>query len=147
MSHDALADMVQLTDALFQAEQVQMRDLFNRETQLRRDLAELESYHRDNRILPTAELAAVRQVGADVLWQGWVSRTRQELQRQLALLLAEKGNRMRALRRAHGRYLAAEELHRADNATQDLYATKRMNQLEQSLILLTTASDRNCGTS
>ena len=52
----------------------------------------------------------MRQIGADVLWQGWVGRTRESLNIELAQILAQKEYMKSALQRAFGKQAAAKEL-------------------------------------
>lgn len=108
--HDPLRDLASLTDALYRAELTKVEKLNAREASLRRDLAELEMRRRTSRNLPHTELAPVRQIGADVFWEGWLSRTRADLNTQLAQVLANKAHMMAGLRRAYGKQAAAAAL-------------------------------------
>lgn len=107
---DQLEDLAQLTDALYQAELGKMRALNARETNLRRDLATLEDHRRNSRSLPDSHWQGVRQIGADILWQGWVGRTREDLNIQLAQVLAQKEHLIAKLRKAFGKKTAAAEM-------------------------------------
>lgn len=108
---DPLGDLVGLTDVLYRAEQTKLRELSEREGQLRRALITLEERRKATASLPATQLDAIRQVGADLLWQGWIGRNRAGLNRQLALCLAQKARFLTNLRRAYGRHLAAQSLH------------------------------------
>ena len=110
MTQDPLKELAQLTDALYQAELAKMRVLNEKEAGLRRDLAALEEHRRSNLALPVEQLDGVRQIGADILWQGWVGRTRADLNMRLAQVLAEKGHLMAQVKRAFGKQLAAAEM-------------------------------------
>ena len=107
---NALQDLANLTDAIYQAELQKMVVLNQKEAEIRRKIADLENIRRDNLQLPSNDLNAVRQIGADVLWQGWVGRTRESLNIELAQILAQKEYMKSALQRAFGKQAAAKEL-------------------------------------
>mgnify|MGYP005844346201 CR=1 FL=1 len=138
MSDVDFADMTRLTDALYRAEQVRMQTLAQEETRLRQALAKLEEGRKAALALSPDAVQTQRLIGADLLWQGWVARIRAELNRQLALVLAQKARQMSALHRAHGRYKATQALQEAGRKTRDQMQTRRDQTLEQSLIFLKT---------
>jgi small-conductance mechanosensitive channel len=133
---EPLADLADLTDALYQAELAKMQGLAARENKLRADLVKLDQHHKQNLTLPAAQLFAPRHIGADVLWHGWVGRSRTELNQQLALVLAQKSQMMNALRRAHGKHLAANQLLEDAQAKRRKRFNDKRDQQEQSLLLL-----------
>ncbi|UXX82280.1 hypothetical protein [Roseovarius pelagicus] len=110
MTNQGLSDLQQITDALLAAEQAKMHDILQREAQLRRALGDLDRHRRDNLDLTAAELAAPRALGADIVWQGWVGRTRTRLNTELARVLVTKADKMAALHRAFGRNVAMDHL-------------------------------------
>ncbi len=113
---EPLGDLVDLTRALYEAEAAKMRDLVKREAELRRALEELAQHRRDSLTMPDMQLAHIRQIGADVLWLGWIDRSRQELNTQLAQVLGKKERMMGAVRTAFGKMLAAQDiLNKAQN--------------------------------
>lgn len=134
--HDPLNDLANLTDALYQAELSKMREVNAREASLRHDLAELESLQRSNMALPQADLHTVRQIGADVLWEGWVSRTRADLNMQLAQVMAQKARMTTQLRRAFGKQIAAAELLRKADDEKRQRREKRRWQNQDDLQLM-----------
>lgn len=107
---NALNDLAELTDAIYQAELQKMAVLNNKEAIVRRKIADLETLRHDNQSLPAGQLTVVRQIGADVLWQGWVGRTRESLNIELAQILAQKEHLKAELQRAFGKQLAAKEM-------------------------------------
>lgn len=109
-SRRALMDLVDLTEALYRSEQTRTRDLQQRETDLRQALKRLETSRKSSLISSSDRLDPLRQIGADVLWQGWLGRNREELNRQLALCLAQKAHHLTELRRVFGRHVAAQSL-------------------------------------
>ena len=134
---DQLEDLAQLTDALYEAELNKMRLIHAREARLRRDIAELETLRRRNQDLPETQLNSVRQLGGDVLWQGWLARTREDLNTQLALVLAQKANMQAGLRRAFGKHVAATEMLNDHACDAKVRHDKRSWQRIEALALLT----------
>ncbi len=131
MKNNQIRELSVLTDALYQAELNKMREINAREASLRHDLAELENFHQSNSTLPPDELHTVRQIGADVLWEGWVSRTREELNTKLAQVLAQKARLTVALRQAFGKQIAAAEmLDQADEANRQRHEKQHQQALD-----------------
>ena len=129
-------DICALTEALYQSELNKMSALNAQETALRRDLAQLDEMRRENQTLPEADLQGVRQIGADVLWQGWVSRKREELNIQLAQVLAQKERMKVMLRQAFGKKLASRELHDKAQSDEQKARSKKAWQTREDLQLL-----------
>lgn len=109
-SRQALIDLVDMTEALYRSEQTRTRDLQQRETDLRQALNRFETSYKSSLIVSSDQLDPLRQIGADVLWQSWLGRNREELNRQLALCLAQKAHHLTELRRVFGRHVAAQSL-------------------------------------
>jgi len=105
--HDALCDV---SDALYQREVARFRALRDEETRLRTALAQLDAQARAVRHLSDEALRGVREIGADIVWQGWLAQHRAALQSELAQVLARKEQAMPAQRRAFGRAEAARAL-------------------------------------
>ena len=136
MSHDQLHDLARLSAAVFDAEQARLREVLAEESRLRRALLTLEEQHRAAQAAQSGELAGQRSFGGDVLWQGWVSRSRRDLQIELAQVLARKGRMIRDMQKAHGRKQAAEELLQNAISAHEKTCLKRQFELEQSLSVL-----------
>lgn len=109
MTPDDAARLKELTRALLLAEQQRLADLANTEVEARRALHRLEDLAERNRACARPD-PAVRAAGADLLWQGWVSRKRAELQAALAGILARKHAELQKVRHALGRDLAAQRV-------------------------------------
>ena len=105
--HDALCDV---SDALYQREVARLRALRDEEARLRAALAKLDAQASAARELSDEALRGVREIGADIVWQGWLARHRATLQSELAQVLARKEHAMPAQRRAFGRAEAARAL-------------------------------------
>ncbi|MHA7850947.1 hypothetical protein [Roseovarius sp.] len=142
MTDPFLKDLAALTDAAYRAEQARLMEILAEEARLRRALSELDDQVRANTGLPAQ---GVREIGADMRWQGWVRRMRGDLQARLAMVLARKGAMSDALRRAHGRKIAAENLLEQQRAAAAKARHKNRNEQDQSLILYQEAlSRRGC---
>ena len=126
---DELSDLVALTSAQFQAEQAKLRDILALEKKLREETAELERRHADAQASYHADISGARVYGGDVLWQGWVSRSRRALQIELAQVLMRKGQMIRALQRTYGRKMASENI--ADEADLSERAKREKRQIEE----------------
>lgn len=107
---EPIADLARLTDALYRAELSKFQTINAREASLRKDLRDLDDHLYRGRTLPENQMKGLRQIGADVLWQGWVSRTRRDLNTELAQLLLQKERLKVGLRHAFGKKQAAQDL-------------------------------------
>ncbi len=105
-----LPRLKQAMDAAWHAQQAGLRDLARQESGLRQSLSDLDEMRRGVRTLPEDQMAAPRAIGADMLWQGWTQRRRQELNIELAQVLVQKAEKMAALRLAFGRAEAVTSL-------------------------------------
>jgi len=136
MSDKTLIELVDLTETLYRAEQARMATLVKEENRLRGALRQLDQSCEDAAALPTEELQPLRQIGADVLWNGWISRNKTELNRQLALCLAEKARLMKSLRHAYGKQIAAKSLLKTSEATRHKSQISHQVAEDQSLAML-----------
>lgn len=104
-----LSELARVTDAIYQKEQLVVRDILAAEAQLRRKLAQLDQSVSDARAAPE-QLDLMRPFGADVLWEAWAGRTRRQLNMELAQVLAQKLHMMDRVRVAFGKRLVAQTL-------------------------------------
>ncbi|MDX5382374.1 MAG: hypothetical protein LPJ92_05100 [Rhodobacterales bacterium] len=105
----ALEDVSKVMDAMYQSRVSGLQSLIAQEVKLRDALRCLE----DMRQISTGSALddhAMRALGADLLWQGWLTRQRSEINTQLANLLVQKAALMDALRLAFGRSQVAATL-------------------------------------
>jgi hypothetical protein len=105
----ALEDVSAVMDAMYQSRVSGLQSLIAQEVKLRDALRCLE----DMRQISTGSALddhAMRALGADLLWQGWLTRQRSEINTQLANLLVQKAALMDALRLAFGRSQVAATL-------------------------------------
>ena len=133
MRNKSLDDLAQITDAQFRAEQSRLSDIVAEEAALRQDIARLDAHHRDNQNLPETQLSRARTIGADVLWQGWVGRTRKDLQMRLARVLVRKANMMDSLRQAYGKSIAAQTLQRDEHTARQRLLRDARSEAAQAL--------------
>lgn len=125
-----------VTEALYRAEAVRMQKLLHEESRLREALARLDAQHAANRALPEADLDGLRQIGGDMIWQGWVGRKKAELQSELARVLARKGQIVGKLRRAFGKAQAVERMTAATRAQRISDAQTRDADIRAHLAVL-----------
>ena len=143
MTHAPLRDLVRLTAAIRASQEARMQQLVADERRIRAGIAALEAACDDARALSAADLAGPRRVGADMLWQGWVSRSRQQMQMRLARVLASKGRVLDGLRRAHGRAAASERLLLAALGEERKTRARAAIAQDQSLVVLKSWQPRN----
>jgi len=110
MTHPDIEALDEVTEALYRAEAIRMQKILNEESRVRAALARLDIEHAANRGLPAADLDGLRQIGGDMIWQGWVGRKRADLQSELARVLARKGQIVGKLRRAFGKAQAVQRI-------------------------------------
>jgi hypothetical protein len=79
------------------------------EGQLRQELLRLKGLDQIAEENPTA-VSNMRVIGADLLWQGWLSRSKSALNMQLARVLAIKAHEQDKVRKAFGKVVALQEL-------------------------------------
>ena len=139
MTDQSLPELVELTGVIYRAEQNRVRELQHQEARLRSAIARLEDHRKSAMALPAVQLAPLRQIGADIAWQGWVGRNKEELNRRLALCLAQKSRLMKGLRRAYGQHSAAESLLHKDRLMTQKRSDQKSNEQEQANNLLRSA--------
>lgn len=118
MKPQKLHQTVEVTQALYLREHEAIKEILAQEAEIRAHLARLDAQVTQ---AATHQTHSVRLVGADILWRGWESKTRRQLNTQLAQVRARKLSAMDQLRRAFGRKDAMENL-------QKLERTKRIAQ-------------------
>lgn len=126
----------QATEAAYQAEQVKLRDVLQREAELRHALAELDEKRRAARALPADQWAGSRAIGADMLWQGWTQRSRQDLNVQLAQVLVAKAEKVAALAKTFGRAEVVSALLEQQKTARRKSALDRDQRAVEDLTLL-----------
>ncbi|MBQ4823338.1 hypothetical protein J4729_02035 [Leisingera sp. HS039] len=109
MKQKMLDQMAAVTAAQYMQEHAKIQPALAREAQLRGQLAKLNSQVQAARE-PADSDHTMKALGADLLWQGWHTRTRRQLNLELAQATAQKLRMMDQLRKAFGRKHAVETM-------------------------------------
>ncbi|MEX0317842.1 MAG: hypothetical protein AB3N21_07810 [Ruegeria sp.] len=109
MKPTTLSRIKQVTEALYLDEYDRMRPVLQEEARLRGQLARLDAQMAQARH-DGEHTPGFKPLGADILWQGWESRTRRALNTDLARVQAQKLTAMDRLRAAFGRKEALARL-------------------------------------
>jgi hypothetical protein len=126
MKQDGYSDLEKVTDAAFQKEYNVLRPLIQAEARVQQQLARLDSQVQQTR-KDSASAEGYRVTGTDVLWNGWESSTRRQLNMELARLRAQKLTAMEALRTAFGRHQAVANLSAAQKAVRKRALNKKLS--------------------
>ncbi|MBO9448041.1 hypothetical protein [Ruegeria sp. R14_0] len=116
MKRKQLQDLQKVTEAAFQREYQSLRPVLEAEAQLQNQLARLDAQLARTR-QEAASTEGYRVTGTDVLWNGWESATRRQLNMQLAGLRAQKLAALSELRVAFGRKQAVAKLSETSKLT------------------------------
>lgn len=130
MRKDKLDQMSRVTEAVYYAEYRKIQVLLQEESRLRKALARLQEQSEAERQTLATDMP-MQSIGADLLWQGWLERSRKELNVELSQVLAKKSTAMDRVRRAFGRSNAVQTMH--DKFTSESAATRRKAQMENLL--------------
>lgn len=108
-SEDELHRLRDVTRVMYDREYAKVADILAREGAILRDLGRLDQLAATGRDM-TVENSTMHAIGADLHWQAWQSRTRAQLNSELAQLRAQKMVIMAQVRKAFGRDQAVEKL-------------------------------------
>lgn len=131
MKNDTLSQMSTVTEVLFQREFSAIQGILKEESAIRQSLAQLDAQSQSSSSI-NAQDCAMQTIGADILWQAWVSKTRRQLNIELAQILARKIEAMTQIRKAFGRKKAVNSL--IENTRQEQRKKAAQLQAEQILI-------------
>ncbi|SEW41299.1 hypothetical protein SAMN04488515_2810 [Cognatiyoonia koreensis] len=106
MMRDDLVRLTEITAAALSAAQAKSAALQRKESALRQQLHDL-ARQRDT---PVSVESAAERAGATVRWQHWVDRRREEINTELARVLALRDAARARLQRAFGKDQAMQEL-------------------------------------
>lgn len=123
-----LMQMRTVCDARYAQMQQKFADVLAREGKLRAELARLS----DMALQGTSQndqAANMRAIGADVIWQGWLGRTKAELNMELAQVLATKEKHIHDVRQAYGKVMVVRKMQ------DDLKADSRKQAAKTALSL------------
>jgi hypothetical protein len=105
-----LAQMSRVTETIYLHELQKVQSILKEENVLRGGLARLAALSKPPQD-PQSQIETMQAIGADVLWQGWVARTRRQLNMELAHVMAQKLARIDRVRQSFGRKQAVLSLH------------------------------------
>ena len=130
-----LADLHAITSARYAQRQQSFARLVEKENHIRGELQRIDDMDRANRSA-RAEAIPMRAIGADVIWQGWMGRSRTALNMELARVLAVKAQHLKEVQRAYGKVLVVEEMqHDLNKRLANTAAAAELDQaIEQSLL-------------
>ena len=130
MKQKMLDQMAAVTEAQYLIEHIKIKPILAQEAALRGKLAKLDAQIKESRE-QAANDDAMRMLGADILWRGWHSRSRRQLNIELAQITAQKLTVMDQVRKAFGKKYAVQTM-----ADDERKRTKlaRARQLEDSLL-------------
>ncbi|KIC36234.1 hypothetical protein [Leisingera sp. ANG-M7] len=109
MKQKMLDQMAAVTAAQYMQEHAKVQPALAREAELRGQLAKLNEQVQAAREQASSD-HAMKALGADLMWEGWHSRTRRQLNMDLAKATAQKLRMMDQLRTAFGRKHAVETM-------------------------------------
>ena len=130
MKQDKLGQMTQVTEAVYLAEYRKVQSLLQEEARLRGALTRLNEQADSERKTLATDMP-MQTIGADLLWQAWLVRSRKQLNIELSQVLAKKTIVMERIRRAFGRRNAVQSM--SDRFCADRETALRKKQLERLL--------------
>jgi hypothetical protein len=102
MTSSKRRQLAKLLDADYLTAQSHHRQIASEELRLRSILRDLDTQEKAGRTR-LSESPAIKTIGADVIWYRWVSLTRDQLNTELAMVMARKGAIQEAVREKGGR--------------------------------------------
>ncbi len=124
MKSTKYADFSAVTEAAFQKEYQNLKPVLEEEARIKQQLSRLDGQVQKSRV-DAGQTKGYQVTGTDVLWSGWESRTRRQLNMELARVTAQKLASMDALRLAFGRQQAVERLSEMQKAERRLALGKK----------------------
>lgn len=97
----------QLTELQYIQNQSEFRDILREENKLRNEIAKLRS---QAETVDAGGMTEMHSVGADILWRAWVGRMLEQLNIELAQVLARKEMCLAHVRRAFSRMNVTDQL-------------------------------------
>jgi hypothetical protein len=104
-----LKDMLAITEAKYDQQQQSFQKLVFEENRLRGELIRLDIAARQAEAEPVGK-SEMRAIGADIIWQGWVAKSKTQLNLKLAQVLALKLHHLAQVKQAYGKVLVVREL-------------------------------------
>ncbi|ABG29886.1 hypothetical protein CEP88_11130 [Roseobacter denitrificans] len=108
MSKQQLQTIQQVFELKFKKKQGAFLAVLQQEQQLRAQLKKLDTQLRNSQMDQHQNMQAI---GADVIWQSWVERSKKSLNLELAQVLAQKETLLVNVKKDYGRLLVSRELY------------------------------------
>lgn len=125
MKHTQIPALEKVTEATFQKKFQELRPILDAEARVRQQLAKLDLQL--SQVRTESDKTEGYQVsGTDILWNGWESATRRQLNMQVAQIRAQKLAAVEALRFAFGRKQAVEALGEKFHQKHSLKAARKL---------------------
>ena len=125
-----LTALLAVTQAKYDQQQQSFGKLVSEENRLRTELEQLDAAARRAQTEPNGE-SEMRAIGADIIWQGWVARSKTRLNHKLAQVLALKLHQLAQVKQAYGKVLVIKELR--DQARSKSTTKRAQNALAQAI--------------
>ena len=123
--------LVKLMEIQYQRDRLALQSIIKDELRIREELMTLQEHTRLARLLGLDDEPEMRAMGADVVWERWLERSRVSLNLKLATVLATKEMHLTRVRKSFGKLQAANA-----KSEQILLATKKrmkVKNLEQAI--------------
>ncbi|MBK0325736.1 hypothetical protein I5535_00370 [Rhodobacteraceae bacterium F11138] len=130
MKREKLGQMATVTEALYLDEFRKIQNILAEESRLRKELARLDEQSQAERNTTPDDLS-MQSIGADLLWKAWLTRTRRQLNIELAQVMAKKLTAMGGVRKAFGRKNAVASMH--ETALKDAKSQARLRAMQALL--------------
>ena len=125
MKQKMLDQMASVTEAQYLREHAKIKPILDEEAVLRGKLTKLDTQLKETRQQGEQD-HAMRALGADLLWQGWHSRTRRQLNIELAQVTARKLKAMDQVRKAFGHKHAVQTMADQERKRKKQVRTKKL---------------------
>lgn len=128
-----LEHLLSVSQASYDSQRQTFAKILAEESHLRSELARLKKLEQ-SAAATDQSLTPLRAVGADILWQSWLTRSRTNLNIQLARTLAIKAHEQSKVRQAFGKVVALQQL---------ILETQHQDRKLRAQRLLSTAIDQS----
>jgi len=127
MKSKKLQDLAAVTDAAFQKQYQALRPLLEAEARIQQQLIRLDAQVQQARA-DSRDTDGYQVTGTDILWNGWESSARRQLNTELARVRAQKLAALDGLKTAFGRNQAVASLARAAQLERHAMRMKKLSQ-------------------
>lgn len=127
-----LTQMAAVTEAQYLKEHAKIKPILDHEARLRGQISKLDAQVQEAREEANKDMP-MKALGADLLWQGWHTNARRNLNMQLAQVTARKLMAMDRLRKSFGRKTAVGDMVKTEKIR---IKTLRAKTLEEQLLQL-----------